>query len=479
MKSLRTLAVIAVCFSLSLGARAQEVKTANFLDNYLYGYRLNPSLTPSGTAGFIGLATGSVALDADTNFGLSNFLFPQADGSLVTGFNKAVPESVFPGGLEKMNRLDAHASWNVLAIGSSGKKGRYGHFEINFVSDNSLGIPRSLFEALKSNNTTGNYQVKDLNFHTTNYLELAFGRSKRNRNLAIGWAIKGLVGIAKMDATIDMEINTAGDKMYVSSQGSMRASIPAVRIGTDGDGYYDFSKLTLNTENLMPTGFGAAIDFGASYYLWKDRIILGAAVRNLGRMKWTPNIFGQNSGAKVYVDMDNPDNMTDGLKEMTKFKPIYVNEVGKIEKLPYSYNLSARLKPFKFLTLGIVSTVNHYDGYVNKDVRLGAAFTPFRQFNVAGSYSIGNVGNEIGVAASVRFLGITAFAGVDAIQYKVTPQYIPVDPLNVKLSTGVAFAFGQSKAKAAQAKAASKKSVSPAAGNEASPLVQPEEMVLE
>ena len=77
MKTLRTLAILALSLSFAAAAQAQELKTANFLDNYLYGYRLNPSVTPEGTGGFFGIPVGgNLGLMGDTNFGLSNFLFP-------------------------------------------------------------------------------------------------------------------------------------------------------------------------------------------------------------------------------------------------------------------------------------------------------------------------------------------------------------------------------------------------------------------
>ena len=76
MKTLRTLAILALSLSFAAAAQAQELKTATFLDNYLYGYRLNPAVTPEGTAGFVGLGVGNLGLSGQTNFGLSNFLFP-------------------------------------------------------------------------------------------------------------------------------------------------------------------------------------------------------------------------------------------------------------------------------------------------------------------------------------------------------------------------------------------------------------------
>ena len=453
MKTVKTIAVLALSLSFAAAAQAQELKTANFLDNYLYGYRLNPSVTPEGTAGFVGLGVGNIGLTGETNFGLSNFLFPLADGRLVTGLNSAVSSDVFPGGLDEMSRVDAHANVNVLAIGASGKKGGYGHFEVNLVSDNELGIPRTLFEAFKTKNTTGSYKVENLNFSTANYLELAYGRTKRKGDLAIGWTAKALVGVARASASVDMAINTAGDNMWVQSQGTLKMAAGPLSMGTDSEGNYDPS--SIGFAGVKPSGFGGAVDIGVSYYMLLDRLILGASVRNLGIMKWTDNLYGQNSGNKVYINLDDS-NMGDAFKDMINFKPVEGSETGKFEMLPYSFNLSAKFKPIKLVTLGAVATMYNYGGVMTKDIRLGAALTPFRQLNIAGTYSFGDQGSEIGVAASVRLLGISAYVGMDAIQMTVSPQYIPVNPVCTTFNAGVAVAFGKSDPAAAKQKAKEK-----------------------
>ena len=455
MKTLRTLAILALSLSFAAAAQAQELKTATFLDNYLYGYRLNPAVTPEGTAGFVGLGVGNLGLSGQTNFGLSNFLFPLEDGRLVTGLNSAISQDVFPGGLEEMSRAAIHLNENILAFGMSGKKGAYSHFEINLVDETELGVPRSLFEAFKTKNTTGSYEVKNLNFSTTNYLEIAFGRSQRKRDLAIGWTVKGLVGVARANASVDMAINTAGDNMWVQSQGTLKAAFGPVTMGVDSNGNYDPSTIGLNPNGIKPSGFGGAIDIGINYYLLLDKLILGAAVRNLGMMKWTDNLYGQTAGNKVYIDM-NDSNLGDAFKDMINFKPVEGSEAGKLEMLPYSFNLSAKFKPLKIVTVGAVATMYNYGGVMSKDIRFGAALTPFRQLNIAGTYSIGDQGSEIGVAASVRLLGISAYVGLDAIQMTVSPQYIPVNPVSTTVNAGVAIAFGKSSPAAAKQKAEAK-----------------------
>ena len=449
MTALKALAIIVALAIIPARAQAQELKTANFLDNYLYGYRLNPSVTPAGTAGFFGIGIGNIGLTAESNFGLSNFLFPLADGTLVTGLNSAVSPEQFPGGLARMNRLNAQLSENIFAIGLQGSAGGYYHFEINLVSDNHFGVPRSLFEAFKNNNTTGNYLVENINFRSSNFIEAAFGWSRRFGNLAVGGSLKGLVGVARVDAAVDLEINTAGNELWGRSKCSLMAAIPFLQIGTDADGYYDMSDVAFDKNSIKPAGLGAAVDVGASYYLFNDRLIVGAALRNLGMMRWSTTIYGENTGDRVYVDLDDTDSMTEGLENMIRFKPAAGTSSGRTALMPLSYNVSVKYKPVRLVTLGLVGTVSHYKGFAYKDLRLGAAFTPFRQFNLAASCAVGDAGTNFGVAASVRLLGLNVYAGVDAVKHRVSPQYIPVDPVSTTVNVGVAFAIGKSRKKAA------------------------------
>ena len=445
MKALRTLAILAVSISICSALQAQELNTAHFLDNYLYGYRLNPSVTPTGTAGFFGIGVGNISLTADSDLGLSNFVFPLDDGRLVTGLNSAISASQFPGGLKKMNWVMANLSENVLSVGFSGSKGGYNHIEINIVSQNELGIPRSLFETLKCENTTGNYLVENINFGTRNYIEASYGHSRRINNLAIGWSAKALVGIARMNAAVDMEINSAGDGLWARSHCTLQAAAAPLHIGTDSDGYMDFGSIAFNTQSIKPAGYGGAIDIGASYYFFNDKLIAGAAIRNLGMMVWNTNLFGENYGERVYVNLDNPENAGDEFQKMIQFRQ--VNGAGRsdFDFLPFSFNLSAKYKPVKLVTVGAVATMCSYGGNFTKDIRLGAAFTPFRQLNIAGTYAIGDQGSEVGAALSVRLLGLNVYVGVDSFLAKVSPQYIPINPVATTVNAGVAIAIGKKK----------------------------------
>ena len=68
-------------------ASAQSFRSGYFLDNYVYGYRLNPAQI--GPRSFFALGLGSIDLQNNLNIGMASLLFPTENG-MVTGFNKAV-----------------------------------------------------------------------------------------------------------------------------------------------------------------------------------------------------------------------------------------------------------------------------------------------------------------------------------------------------------------------------------------------------
>ena len=92
------------------------------LDNYAYGYRINPSYMPE--RGYMGIAIGSLNLSLSSDLGLDNLLFPTSDG-LVTGFNKNVSPEEFLSGMKELNQLNFNPNENLLGIGFRGKKGGF------------------------------------------------------------------------------------------------------------------------------------------------------------------------------------------------------------------------------------------------------------------------------------------------------------------------------------------------------------------
>ena len=471
MKKYRLMILASAALSLlSFGAGAQNLETAHFLDNYLFGYRLNPSVTPYRTSGFFMLGTGNIGLSTDMNVGLSNFLFHK-DGKLVFGLNEAVTYDEFIGPMPEVMNVGVNLSENILSYGRTTKKGKYKTFEINFVTQDYITAPKELFRALKPQPGVISLETitaKDIALRTSNYVEVAFGRAQRVLPfMGIGYRLKGVIGLANMEMNISsmsFKPNVLTGKLDVTGTGTFTAAANPVNFATSG-GEYVFTQPQRG--GLMPAGLGFGVDLGATFYLWQDRIQLGIAAQDLGFISWTKDKLGTMNYSASYA----PDELKgkDAVNKLLRFKKEESDKSKFKTSMPTHFNASVKFKPIQLITLGAVADYAKYNGYSNFGMRFGVALTPFRQLNVAASYGTSGLGQNIGLAASVRLFGISLHAGIDAFMsktsegfkaVKVSPQFIPITPLTTTMNVGLAVAFGQSKERAAEiskSKAKSKK----------------------
>ena len=458
MKKISIFATLAAAFALAaVPVAAQDSETVNFLDNYLYGYRFNPSTRPYRTSGFFMVGAGNVAVTADMNVGAGNFLFKTTDGQLVNGFNSAVSYDDFITPLPQKIGLGADINENIIAIASTGKKGGFRNFEVNLVTKDHFSIDKNLLAALKSNDgTTSTFTANDITAASQNYLEIAFGGSKRLASfLSIGIRAKGLVGLADVNFKIDemsLTPDTGSGNLLVSGKGSFTAAAAPLNIPVSG-GYYDF--LSVGRGALRPAGIGAALDAGATIHIWQDRIQLGAAVHDLGFMQWTTDKSGKMNYTAKPVSTSG--GATGVISDLLQFAPEAGYEPETLRnKLPMYYTASVKVKPVSILSLGaLANIVSDAEGNLVPIMRYGVAFTPFRQLNVAGSYTNVEGVQSVGFAASLRLLGISVTAGIDSFLTNegdgfqsmtfMPTYYVPIQPVNTTVNLGVALAFGMSK----------------------------------
>lgn len=441
----------------AIPAAAQDNETSYFLDNNLFGYRFNPSTVPYRTSGFFMVGAGNVAATTDMNIGVSNFLFKLNDGKLVNGFNSAVTYDEFITPLPEKIGIGADINENILSIASTGKKGGFRNFEVNLVTKDHFSLDKNLLAALKSNDgSTGTFTAKDITAASQNYLEIAIGGSKRLASfLGIGIRAKGLVGLADVNVNIsEMSLtpNTGTGDLLVSGKGTFTAAAKPVNIPVSG-GYYNF--LGVGRGAIAPAGYGASLDAGATIYMWQDRIQIGAAVHDLGFMQWTTDKYGKmDYTAKAVSTSDGAKGV---ITDLLQFAP----DASKAEEtlrtnLPMYYTASVKIKPISIISLGaLADIVSDGNGNMTPIMRYGVAFTPFRQLNVAGSYATADGVQNIGLAASLRLLGVSVTAGIDSFitnegdGFKpmtfMPKYYIPIQPVNTTFNVGVALAFGMSK----------------------------------
>lgn len=169
---MKKLIVLVAALSLAAAAvNAQDLKAGFFLDNSLYGTRINPALRPSGVSSYYSMDAN---IGMDSNVGVSSFLFPYGDG-LVTGLNKNVPADQFLGGLEDCNRATSDLSYSILSAGKYSSSGKaFKSYGVNMRTHIGLEVPKSLFEMLKSGGDGDSYVINDLKLGMRSYAEIFF-----------------------------------------------------------------------------------------------------------------------------------------------------------------------------------------------------------------------------------------------------------------------------------------------------------------
>ena len=441
-KSLIALGVALLC----IGASAQDLKTGYFLDNYLYGYRLNPAIQTEAADNFIGVIFGDTGIGLNSDLGLSNFLFP-TDNGLVTGFNSAVSASEFLSGLKKSNKLTMDVNENIFALGHRAKDGMgFWTLECNVKSSSGLSAPFEMFEYLKAGVSTGisRYTISDINFTSKNYYELALGYSRKiGDRLKVGATVKGLVGMGYLDVNVSsLTIDTRTSPQIASGNGTMTAAFPMIDIPVDSDGYMDFSEIKSGSNGF--SGLGAAVDLGVEYEVF-DGLTVSAAALDLGAMAWKKSLYGELGDYSFYI-LEN-ETIGDNLADMLRFKSESAKGM-ELDMLCPQVNFGARyVLPFaQKVSLGALYSFRFGSSiYSHADFRAGVTYTPSRVISLTTNLGINNYGTCVGAALNLNAGPVNFFAGIDGVFINVTPQFVPINAVNAMAKAGISFMIGRKK----------------------------------
>ena len=415
---------------------AQELKTAFFLENNVYSYKINPAAKfEEKPYTFFALGLGNVSASAMSNLGVSSLLYPTASG-LVWGFDTDVPTDTFLSKFAKDNILLPQANVNILSFGHQGARSRW-NFELNVRSDNYFYLSKDFFSAMKVgldeglSKKTGMYTFQDLNVCSSNYVETAFGYShKIGDMITLGGRLKFLMGLG--GASLDINEFTGGadaDKDFVASTDvDLLIATSFLKVGTqvvDGKELYDFEDISFNKVGINGYGFGADLGITVEPV---DGLSLGLSALDLGFIKWNSTVNG-----KIKYDLKKIDNVEEGLELQV------ADPKAEIKALNYNIHLTAKYRmPFyEGLGVGFIGTYQKYF----KEARLGVDFTPFRLLSLAVSGAYNNFGFDFGGALNLRFPGFNLFVGLDSIYFEMTPQFLPVSRGITNATVGLALAF--------------------------------------
>lgn len=353
-------------------------------------------------------------------------------------------------------------------------------------------MPDELFKFMKNgvaSETGSSYNVKNLNVVSTNYAEIAFGHAREiNERLTVGAKVKALVGLAKATVHIDeLNILASQDKwtitpknaeLYMSAKGLIVPTkgetgnyqeddyildangdrTQQLKEGTDGQISYD--DLDFDTDNLGPTGFGMAIDLGATYKL-NDEWTFSASLLDLGFISWKNTTKGtmskdftfdgfseisvKDDGTNSENKLDNQvDQLVDDLADLAKFDKAGEG-MKRTTALAATLHLGAQytLPAYDRLNFGFLSTTRMQGKHSWTEARVSANVAPLSWFEASVNYALSNFGSDAGIMLNFHPRGFNFFIGADVPMCKYEPAYYaPISRAAVNVNLGINFTFG-------------------------------------
>jgi hypothetical protein len=293
--------ILALIFADSSAQNSQLLYFMNLPQNHL----INPALRPSNSV-YIGLPVISgINLNMNNNFVNFSDVFKkgQPKDSIISILQPGYDIDKFLARIYDKNSIEQEFTMQLLGIGFSIGKDNYFFLDINDRIDGNIVLPGDLFRlALKGNGDFVGRKIdlSSLRGEMTYYRELGLGFSRNfTDKLRIGIKGKLLFGIANasivnksLGITVDDDYShTLDANLTVNMSGPVNVSM---------DSKNNISKVTFD-DNRFKTATGVkdfltgsgnmgfGMDIGASYDL-NDRIVLSAAVTDLGFIRWKKDV---------------------------------------------------------------------------------------------------------------------------------------------------------------------------------------------
>lgn len=446
MKKLH-LILISAAVLFSLGASAQSFRSGYFLDNYVYGYRINPAQVNDKS--FLGVAIGNIDINANANVGMGSFLFPSGN-NLVTGLNNAVSKEQFLGGLMENNALGLDAGINILTVGIANGE-RMHTIELNARVLNTENIPLDLMKFAKSG-AVGTYNIGGLYADLSVVADLAYGYSmKIGESISVGGRVHLLLGLANLNLSGNNSSITLSDQS-ISLNPDLGVNLSGLpNIGTGDDGNLDLGKIGFGGSAVG--GFGASLDLGAQY---KSPFGLEAmiSVTDLGAVSWKNNTavslsssYTYSGGKLAFEGGTVKTDLEDAVEEMKGLLDLKAG-TGKsgLSMMPFNIAAGARYSmPFyDKLSVGALATY-HSAKYTSWfDARVGATITPARILSASANIGYGSFGPVWGAGLNTHLGPVNLVLGADGFMGKtgkVKGVPVPLGKFMGDLHVGLSLTF--------------------------------------
>lgn len=425
----------------------QQIRTAYFMNQATMRTEMNPALRPE--RGFVNIPfIGGINASVMSNsLSLDRVLYPNPDGNgLVTLLDQSVSADQVLGHLKKNNVAEIDASLNLVGFGLYKGK-RFWTFGLSAKIAGDARMPKEFFEFAKlgSGLDGRTYDLKDMRVRATSYLEIALGFSQplRDDRWTLGGKFKLLIGAADGDVYFDhLYLQMDGEAWRANASGRMNIAMNGLKPQLnreEGKEYIDGVDMGFGG----PAGYGAAVDFGATFKLL-DNLTLSAAVTDLGFISWSAKntISGIAAGDYTFagIDLGNGGSGLDAgsFDELLKFEQ--TASKGHTRMVRSTLNVGAEYAILdNKISFGLLSSTRFSPIRVYSEVTASANFRPLYWLNATLSYSAVHGYNSFGWALNLAPSWINFFIGTDYMFTRITPQCVPIKQkaVNVYFGLGV------------------------------------------
>lgn len=279
----------------------------------------NPALNASLENGFVRI--GEFQSTSRNNVGASSFLFPSGE-KLVTGLHSSVSADAFLGGLKVTNSLYKQIDYNLVSYGWKDASKGFHTVEIGARVNFGVSVPKDIFHILKTGTAQSPYNLSALQAFGNLYAQIAYGYSLPiSETLSVGARAKLLVGLNSVGISArNFTLTTTEDQYKLELDADIDLTNRNKKVGTDQDGYLNYTSFSGKGKLGIPTGAGLAFDLGL---VWKpfDGFTVSASVLDLGGILWYYGNAGTSSGEYTF----------DGLKILSTEEMTQDNLVSKLK----------------------------------------------------------------------------------------------------------------------------------------------------
>ena len=441
----KTYFLLTAALLLSFGLAAQN-PTAYFMEGATFRSQFNPAFAP--LRGYINLpAIGGMNVNLSGNIALDNIFFAR-DGKLVTLLDSSVTPDQALQNLKTNNLMGLDTRFNIFGIGKFTKNHRnFWSFDINLRANESMNLPKSLFEFLKRGQEGS---IQNFGAATEAYLEAGFNYSfpLLDDRLYIGVRGKALVGIARAQVNYDQfDVLLQQDRWAVMTKGTIDMTADGTTVELDPEtGTFELGDI--NFKPRKPAGYGFAVDLGATYDILPN-LQASLAVNDLGFISWNKNstVSGVSTQEAEFTGVEISGGETGSAPdfdlEMMKFTRTESEDNTKMLRAAINAGLEYELWNHR-IGIGLLYTARFWEYKTMHNITGSVNFHPTRWFTLTGSYSVlNNRGSAVGLGLNLCPGWINFFVATDLLLTKHTPQWIPVSQSSANLTLGVGIPLGK------------------------------------